>query len=273
MRTICIINQKGGVGKTTTAVNIASGLSRKDKKVLLVDMDPQGNIADSLTSNKDYSVLDFLMGKCSFNDCTTRLGKNLDLIHSTESLTKFSALVSSQQDNTLLVTHKFRTITQYDYIIFDCSPSLGLLNQNVMRFCKECLIPVRAEYLSKTGLGYMVQAVDEINKQFSHSLAVRYIVPTQFDKRVKSQVELLQSFEREFPELLTNPIRINSKLAQAPAAGKSIFSFDPTSRGAKDYGLLVEKIVQDEPQARTFVSQEPISARIQRLMADVEIED
>lgn len=267
MRTICIINQKGGVGKTTTAVNVASGLSRQGKRVLLVDMDPQGNIADSLTSSRTMNVYDFLQDRCSSVDCITPLGKNLDLMHSTLELAEFNREEKSHQ----IVANAFKKIGGYDYIIFDCAPSVSLLNENVMFFATECMIPIRATHLSKAGLASMLEFIDTINQRHSHELAVRYIVPTHYDVRVRNQRELMKEFERSYPELLTTPIRINARLAEAPAKGKSIFAYAKASRGAQDYASLVAHIVGHEEEPAEAA--EPISSRIQKLMADVKAED
>jgi chromosome partitioning protein len=272
MRKLCVINQKGGVGKTTTAVNMASGLSREGKRVLLVDMDPQGNIADSLVTNRSHSVYDFIKGSCSHVDCITTLGKNLDLIHSDFSLASFHKEHAKNDGNTEIVMKAFASVSGYDYIIFDCAPSSGLLNENVMRYAQECMIPIRATHLSKSGLTSMMKFVETINTIHNHTLAVKYIVPTHYDVRINSQQQVLKSLSELYPELLTHPIRTNAKLAEAPAVGKSIFSYDKSSRGAKDYMELVQHIVRHE-QALEEEAAEPISSRIQRLMADVEMED
>jgi chromosome partitioning protein len=271
MRKLCVINQKGGVGKTTTAINLASGLSREGKRVLLVDMDPQGNIADSLVTNRSHSVYDFIRGNCSHVDCITSLGKNLDLIHSDFSLASFHKEHAKSEANTEIVKQAFASVSGYDYIIFDCAPSSGLLNENVMRYAQECMIPIRATHLSKSGLSSMMKFVETINTIYDHTLEVKYIVPTHFDVRIKSQQQVLKSLSELYPNLLTSPIRTNAKLAEAPAVGKSIFAYDKSSRGANDYRVLVKRVASHEQVLEEEA--EPISSRIQRLMADVEIED
>lgn len=270
MRTICIINQKGGVGKTTTAVSIAAGLARQGRQVLLVDMDPQGNIAHSLQMNGRFDLYHFLTGKCSHLDCINNLGTNLSVIPSTETLTKLNTELAKQSTGINVIKKKFSDITRYDYIIFDCAPSLGLLNQNVMLFAKEAIIPVATTYLSLTGLAYMEEAIKEINEHFKHDLKITHIVPTIHDKRNRTNRQMLAKLQEDYGELVTNPIRINAKLAEAPASGKSIFGYDKSSRGAKDYGELVNTIVKGEEVKQNSV---PISARVQQMMADVEIED
>lgn len=271
MRTICIINQKGGVAKTTTAVSIAAGLARAGKQVLLVDMDPQGNIAHSLEANNKFDLYHFLTGKCSHLDCITTLGTNLDVITSTDSLTKLNTDLNKHKEPLSVVKEKFQDIVNYDYIIFDCAPSLGLLNQNVMLFAREAIIPVATTYLPLTGLAYMKEAIDEINDHFDHELSITHIVPTLHDARNRTNRLMLAKLKEDYGGLVTHPIRVNSKLAEAPASAKSIFGYDPRSRGAKDYGELVQLILKGEHATRKQIS--PISARVQRMMADVPIEE
>ncbi|MCA9478461.1 MAG: ParA family protein [Nanoarchaeota archaeon] len=271
MRKICIINQKGGVGKTTTAVNIASGLSREGRKVLLVDVDPQGNIAHSLATQKSLNLYHFLSGKCSYVDCVTSLGTNLDLMHSDESLTKIESDFATSRNPTQLFSKQFSDVAGYDYLIFDCAPSLGLLNQNVMLFCEEAIIPVTTHYLPMTGLSGILEAIQDINGHFGHNLKVTHIVPTLHDGRNKTNKNMLAKLEEDYPEITTHPIRVNAKLAEAPASGKSIFAYDKRSRGAKDYGDLVKTLIKSEkPKSKPL---EPISMRVQRMMAHVELED
>ena len=239
MRKICIINQKGGVGKTTTAVNIAAGLARNSKRVLLVDVDPQGNIAHSLMSTRRFSVYEFLTNKCSHVDCITQLGANLDLMHSNESLTKLNVELAKKKNPTQILTTKFSELIGYDYILFDCAPSLGLLNQNVMLFADEAIVPVSTTYLSLTGLTYMNEAINEMNRHFDHQLELAYIVPTLHDARNKTNKNMLKKLQEDYKELVTNPIRINSKLAEAPASGKSIFGYD---KNMHSYLYVIVKI-------------------------------
>jgi len=276
VRKICVINQKGGVGKKTTAVSVAAGLARNDKRVLLIDMDPQGDVAHSLATNKEKSLYDFLTGKCSLPECTSVLGKNLDIIHSTDNLTKINVFLAKHDNPALVLKKQFLSLQGYDYIIIDCQPSLSLLNQSIMAYADEAMIPVATTYLSYTGLEVMYEAIKEINRYFDHSLEIKYIVPTLHDKRNKLNKEIHAELKKVYGKLVTNPIRINSKLSEAPQAGKSIYSYAPSSRGAKDYLDLVNNVISSEKpkkvvQQQSFV--EPISVRVQRMMKDVEIED
>lgn len=266
-----MINQKGGVGKTTTAINLAAGLSRSGRKVLLIDFDPQGNIADSLPAQADYSLYDFLVGNCDYQQCILTLGKNLDLIKSTESLTKIGVYLANHPNPTIAFKKKFLEIEGYDYVIMDCAPSLGLLNQNVMIFSDEAMIPVSTTYLSLTGLAVMSEAIKEINRHYNHNLDISLIIPTMHDARNKSNKKMLARLHKEYAGLISNPIRINAKLAEAPEYKKSIFAYDKKSRGAQDYSQLTETVLTKEKRIQT--ESVPISMRVQKIMADVQAED
>ena len=165
----------------------------------------------------------------------------------------------------------FSTINEYEYIIFDCPPSLGIVNQNVMLCCNEAIIPASTTYLSMVGITSMINAIETINKRFEHNLQVTHIVPTLHDRRIRINREILLNIEETYGDKVTAPIRINARLAEAPRAGKSIFTYDKNSRGAKDYNLVVKEILKSEAQKEK--PREPISLRVQRMMANVKAED
>jgi chromosome partitioning protein len=243
MRTICVINQKGGVGKTTTAINMAAGLSRNDKKVLLVDLDPQGNIDASLNVKAEYDIYDALTDKQDVWNCISNVAKNFDVITSKENLVKAEYYLASQENSTMLLKTILSKIGNYDYIIIDCPPSLGLLNQNALAFCKEAFIPVSTDYLGYDALKKMDFIVKEINEKYGNNIKITKVIPTLFDKRNKTCKETLVEIQNEFGHLTSYPIRMNSKLKEAPKAGKSIFSYAKSSPGAQDYGRLVEDVL------------------------------
>lgn len=248
MRKICVINQKGGVGKTTTSINLGAGLTREGKKVLLIDLDAQGNVSSSLNIDSYKDVYDFLFENAELGECVVHAGKNLDVMRSRETLTKAEFHLSQTDEKEYLLRHKLKNCTSYDYIIVDCPPSLNTLNQNAMLFADEALIPVSTDYLGLDGLRKQAKAISALNEYFDHSLAISKVVPTMFDKRNKISHKCLTEIQNEFYEVMAEPIRINSKLRECPMAKQSIFSYDKGSRGAKDYAQLVKSVLRDEPK-------------------------
>ncbi len=252
MRKICVINQKGGVGKTTTAVNIAAGLSRAGKKVLLIDLDAQGNVQTSIGATSQKSLYHFIIENAQLNECVSVLGKNLDILRSDETLTKAETMIAQlPKENFLVLREKFAAIKSYDYVILDCAPSLGMINQNAMLYASEAIIPVSTDFLGMDALTKISEVIAQINDYFDHDLHITRIVPTMYDSRIRSSKEVLQHMQNDYFSLLTEPIRVNSKLRDAPAHMKSIFSFAPSSRGAKDYYSLVQVILSDEASIRS----------------------
>lgn len=247
MRKICVINQKGGVGKTTTALNLAAGLSRVGKKVLLIDLDAQGNIQTSIGANSQKSLYHYIIENAELNECVSVMGKNLDVLRSEETLTKAETMIAQlEEGNFLVLRERFEEIKGYDYVILDCAPSLGMINQNAMLYAGEAIIPVSTDHLGIDALTKMKEAIANINDYFDHTLKISRIVPTLYDARVKSCRESLQYLQNDYYDVLTEPIRVNSKLKEAPKMMKSIFAFAPSSRGAKDYGSLVQVVLSDE---------------------------
>ncbi len=242
MRTICVINQKGGVGKTTTAVNLAAGLSRKDKKVLLIDLDPQGNVDVSLRVKAEYDLYDAMTGKIEIQQCIVNIAQNFDIISSKETLTK-AEFYLAQQNKVDLLKGLLSKINGYDFIIIDCPPSLGILNQNVLSFCEEAFVPVSTDFLGLDALRKMEAVINSINVEYGHDIKITKVIPTLYDKRTKICKDTLVQIQTEYPELTSYPIRYNSKLKEAPMKGKSIFAYAKSSHGAVDYGKLVDDVL------------------------------
>lgn len=246
MRTICIFNHKGGVGKTTTAINLAAGLSRKDRKVLLVDLDPQGNIDTSLKVKSEFSIYDAMIGKLEIQQCIVNIAKNLDIITSKETLTKAEHYLTSSEESRMLLRDMLKRINGYDYMIIDCPPSLGMLNQNALAFCNEAFVPVSTDFLGYDALRKMRDILNQIKVFYDSEIKITKIIPTLYDKRNKICKDMLVNIQQDYPEITAYPIRTNSKLKEAPMNGKSIFSYAKSSIGAEDYGQLVEDVIRME---------------------------
>lgn len=248
MRKICVINQKGGVGKTTTSVNLAAGLAREGRNVLLVDLDPQGNISTSLDCHPKKDIFDLLFNNAQLEECTVQMGKNLSIIPSKETLTKAETLLQKEDKKYHLLRLKLQAAKgKYDYVIVDCPPSLGLLNQNAILFAEEAFIPVATDYLSYDALQKMSEAINDINAFYDHFCRVSKIVPTMFDGRNKLAKEMLNKMNSEYYGLVAEPIRTCSKIRESPKMKKSVYKHAPRSRGAQDYSRLVRHVMYDEP--------------------------
>jgi chromosome partitioning protein len=248
MRKICIINQKGGVGKTTTSVSLSTGLARKRKKVLLLDLDSQGNLSTCLGKTSEKTMYDLLINKLSVEECATEVEKNLFVISSDNKLAEAEGILMGKPNREKILSNRLDSLDEddFDFVIMDCPPSISLLNQNALLFADEALIPSSTESLSFVGLQKMIDLIDESNNTFDHDLMVSGILPTMFDKRNKICMQILTKMENEFNGMTLDPIRINSKLVEAPGHSKSIFDYARSSRGAQDYRKLVEFVLKND---------------------------
>lgn len=246
MRKICIVNEKGGVGKTTSTVNIAAGLSRMDKKVLILDLDPQGSIGTCLNDVSQKDMFDFLMEGAHVRECIKSMGKNLDIITSKDNLVDAELAFVGKKNNLAILREKLTGLSAYDYVLIDCPPSLSLLTQNALLYANEAFIPVSTDFLGLKGLRKVYKLVKSIGDKFDHDVKVTKIIPTLYDARSRHCTKILTEIKNEYYELVSDPIRVNTKLKEAPQHGQSIFKYAKSSRGAKDYMKVVQSIVYDE---------------------------
>ncbi|MBU0979894.1 MAG: ParA family protein [Nanoarchaeota archaeon] len=260
MRKICIINQKGGVGKTTTTVNLAAGLSRNDRKVLVLDLDAQGNIASCLPVTSQKDIFNFLLENADIGECITPMGRNLDIVRSNERIAKAEYYLSKEKFKEGVLRKRMQDIKGYDYVLIDCPPSLGLLNQNAMLYATEAIIPTTTEPLGIEAARKMVEILKQINDVFEHNISISKVVPTFFDRRNKICKTIYNEIQNEFYELTSDPIRINSKLKEAPLKKLSIYKYDKNGNGSKDYMSLVKSVMRDEPRFQEVGSSQPAEA-------------
>jgi chromosome partitioning protein len=249
-RTYALANQKGGVGKTTTAVNLAAYLGLLGRRVLLVDMDPQANATSSLGHDKREggpSVYDALTGSRPVAEVVaTTEHQGVDLLPATIQLAGAEVeLVGIMARETRLARTLKGAIERYDYVLVDCPPSLGLLTVNALTAADGVLIPVQCEYLALEGLGQLVRTIDLIRDNLNGRLRVAGVVMTMYDGRTNLSQGVVEEVRQHFPTLTFETIiPRNVRLGEAPSFGKPISLYDPGSRGALAYRGLAEELIR-----------------------------
>lgn len=247
--TIAISNHKGGVGKTTSTVNIGAGLAMAGKKVLLIDMDPQANMTQSYGITKsDVSIYEVLTGEAEPVPVT--IFENLDALPSTLDLSGAEMELSNEAGREYILREAIAEISKkYDYILIDCPPSLGLLTINALTAADEVYIPLQAHYLAIKGLTKIVEVIGKVQKRLNKNVQITGVFVTQFDKRKVLHRDVVETIYTYFQEKLFNTrIRDNIALAEAPSQGLDIFRYDPECKGAEDYRALCEEILERHSQ-------------------------
>lgn len=248
-RIISIVNQKGGVGKTTTAVNLASYLADMGQRVLLVDIDPQGNASSGL--GIDYKQLPKGMYEVLIDpalplrDIVRAIGERLHVAPSTPDLAGASVELVNHPQREYVLRENLKDIEPYyDYILIDNPPSLGLLTINSLAAAREILIPVQCEYYALEGLGQLLHTIDLIKQHVNPELEILGAVMTMYDGRSKLSEAVFSELYQFFPKkIFRSVIPRNVRLAEAPSHGKSIGEYDPGSRGGRAYRKLTQEIV------------------------------
>jgi chromosome partitioning protein len=243
MRKIAIVGFKGGIGKTTTCVNLGAALALKGKRVLLVDTDTQANLSFALgIKDYDVSLAEVLMRKARAGDCIVPARENLDLLPSSLTLFKAQQRMVLELAREEIFSELFAGITAYDYQLVDCAPSVSLLTVNAVAYVDEVFIPVSMEMLALAGARHFMRYLREISRMLGSGATIRLIVPTFYDPRRRVSEMVLQSLINDFGPRVTPPIRIDTKLSEAPGAGQTIFEYSPGGRGANDYARLAELV-------------------------------
>lgn len=247
---IAVSNQKGGVGKTTTSVNLAAGLAYLKKRVLLVDFDPQGNATRGLNAKNSivHSAYDLLLGDKSAQECIIHLPiPPLDLIGATIDLAGSDyQMVARQSGKETFLKRKLDTVkNNYDFIIIDCPPSLGLLNANALTAADSVIIPVQCEYYALEGVTQLLSTIRTVQKQYNRKLFIEGVLLTMFDSRTNLSTEVQREVRKYFKErVYRSYIPRNVRLAEAPSHGKSIFEYDKSCNGARAYASLAKEVIE-----------------------------
>ena len=248
---IAIANQKGGVGKTTTSINLASGLAYAGKKVLLIDFDAQSNASIGLgerVSRKDLSVYDVLLGGENIDKCIHKLSRPpVDLLPSNGNLAGAELELGALQHR----EHKLKDIlntvsSRYDFIIIDCPPSLGLLNTNALTAADSVIIPVQCEFYALEGVTQLLQTIRLVQKMFNPNLQIEGVLLTMFSKRTRLSADIYREVNMHFKEkTFKTIIPRNTRLSEAPSHGKSIFDYDMQCEGARAYVSLAKEVIDN----------------------------
>ncbi|MBG81477.1 MAG: chromosome partitioning protein ParA [Phycisphaerae bacterium] len=259
-RIIAVINQKGGVGKTTSAVNLGAALSEAGQRVLMIDLDPQAHMSLHLgvdAANVEQSVYDILVDEnCLVNDAVVRVDDNLDAIPAeTDLAAAESELASTADRNSILRTRLADLLSRYDVVLIDCPPSLGLLTLNALTMATEVFVPMQAHFLALQGVGKLLETIGMVCGSVNPELQVTGIILCMHERQTmlaKEVVSDLESFiessrDQDVPwrscRVLQPPIRRNIKLAEAPSFGQTIFQYEPTCHGANDYRALASDVL------------------------------
>ena len=247
-RVIAVLNQKGGVGKTTTAINLGAYLARSDKTVLIVDFDPQGNASSGLgldKQNAHSTSLEVLFGETSLDKAVQETSvPGLFVLPANPNLATAEVQLVGQ-DNRELKLRKALEGAAYDYILIDCPPSLGLLTVNALTAATHLLIPVQAEYYALEGLTQLLAVMQQVRGGLNPNLELLGVVVTMFDSRTSLSDQVYGELKKYFGEKLFNTIiPRNVRLAEAPSFGKSIMEHDKWSKGARAYKQLAKEFTK-----------------------------
>ncbi len=248
---ISVVNQKGGVAKTTTAINLSAAIGQKGKKVLLVDLDPQGNATSGIGINKKeltYTTYDVIMGDIRPEEAiVTTLYKNLWVIPATQALAEGEIRLASLKNKTLQLKKALLQIKdKFDIIIIDCLPSLGVLALNGISACDRIIIPMQCEPYSLEGVAELLTTVKRVKKSTNKNLQLMGIVFTMLDKRLTVNKEVMNQIKEIFPEenIFKTEIPRNVKISEAPSHGEPITYYDSSSKGAEAYKKLAAEVIK-----------------------------
>jgi len=248
-RTIAIANQKGGVGKTTTAINLSAALASMGKKVLAIDMDPQGNMSSGLGVDKDSverTVYDLIIGKVGVEECLCEeVIENLDVLPSNIDLSAAEIELIGVDNKEYILRDEVEKIKdRYEFIIIDCPPALSMLTINAMTTSDSVLVPIQCEYYALEGLSQLIHTIELVQERLNPELEIEGVVFTMYDARTNLSLQVVENVKDNLNQnIYKTIIPRNIRLAEAPSYGMPINLYDPKSKGAESYMLLAEEVV------------------------------
>ncbi len=247
MRRIAVALSKGGVGKTTTAVNLAAGLLRRGRTVLLIDMDTQGQVAKMLGVQPSAGMAEVINNESSMRETLVEARPQLWLLPGGRTLAGLKRVIDRKEfGGERTVSETLRVLDGcYDYAIIDTAPGWDVLTVNALFYAQEVVAPVALEVMALQGLMEFAHSLQAI-QHYHNELQLRYILPTFLDRRVRKSDEILRQLQSHYGNQVCNPIRYNVRLSEAPGHGQTIFEYAGGSPGAADYEALTERILQDE---------------------------